>query len=87
MTKTKTYFAVEFAPIKPTTNFDRAALAAEKEADKRQSPVSLYEDGKVALIFYPAGQSPYGCPNGHRDNIYVDENHAECAVCGDTYRV
>jgi hypothetical protein len=52
MTKTKTYFAVEFAPI-----------------------------------FYPAGQSPYGCPNGHRDNIYVDENHAECAVCGDTYRV
>lgn len=54
MTKTQTYFAVEFSPIKPTTNFNRAADAAAAEADKRQAPVALYENGKRILITYPA---------------------------------
>jgi hypothetical protein len=50
----KVYYAVEFGPIKPTTNFDRAVKAASAEADKRQAPVTLYQDGRTELIVYPA---------------------------------
>lgn len=28
-----------------------------------------------------------GCPNGHKDPIYVDATTAECAVCGEHYKV
>lgn len=50
----RTYYAVEFSPIKPTTSFARADAAAAREADKRQSPVSLYENGRRILIVHPA---------------------------------
>ena len=49
-----TYFAVEYSPIRPTTDFDRAAAAAGAEADRRQAPVSIYENGREILITWPA---------------------------------
>jgi hypothetical protein len=52
----KTYYAVEFGPIEPTTNFNRAVAAAGREADKRKAAVTLYENGREALIFHPAQQ-------------------------------
>lgn len=56
MTTHKPFFAVEFSPIKPTTNYLRAQVAAEKEADKRQSPVRIYEDGSMHMMVYPAAR-------------------------------
>lgn len=52
----QTYFAVEFGPIRPTRSFARAIVAADREADRRQSPVWLYENGREALRVFPANR-------------------------------
>jgi len=51
---TATYFAVEFGSMKPTTSFAKAQAKAEAEADRRQAPVRIYENGSTCMIVHPA---------------------------------